>query len=97
MKYGGFYCSHNQLTSLEGEPKEVGGFYCGPQLTDLVGSPVETDDNSKCSWNQLTSLEVIDFISRCANKSKNFDCRYNPLKSTKGINLSSSVVNLYLN
>ncbi len=27
---GGFYCSNNNLTSLEGGPREVGGgFYCG--------------------------------------------------------------------
>ncbi len=32
---GSFYCHNNQLTSLEGSPKEVGGyFYCANnQLT----------------------------------------------------------------
>ena len=38
---GDFNCSGNQLTSLEGAPKEVGGsFYCSNnQLTSLVGLP----------------------------------------------------------
>ena len=40
---GDFYCSHNQLTSLEGAPESVGGdFSCySNQLTSLEGAPKE--------------------------------------------------------
>ena len=40
---GNFYCSSNQLTSLEGAPEKVGGnFYCcWNQLTSLGGAPRE--------------------------------------------------------
>ena len=55
---GGFYCSGNQLTSLEGCPKSVGGgFYClNNQLTSLEGCPKEVG-NFYCNSNQLTSLK----------------------------------------
>jgi hypothetical protein len=38
---GDFNCRDNELTSLEGAPKEVqGGFYCNKkQLTSLEGAP----------------------------------------------------------
>ena len=38
---GSFYCSHNNLTSLEGAPREVGGkFTCSNNpLTSLKGAP----------------------------------------------------------
>ena len=56
---GGFYCHHNQLTTLEGSPKEVGGdFSCyNNQLTTLEGSPKEVGGYFYCSYNQLTSLK----------------------------------------
>ena len=56
---GGFYCGNNQLTSLEGAPKEVGGdFYCdGNQLTSLEGAPEEVGGGFYCYSNQLTSLK----------------------------------------
>jgi hypothetical protein len=60
QKVGGdFYCSNNQLTSLEGAPQEVGGyFYCSNnQLTSLEGAPQKVGGNFSCSNNQLTSLE----------------------------------------
>jgi hypothetical protein len=46
---GYFGCSYNQLTSLEGSPKEVGGsFDCSyNQLTSLEGSPKELSDQVK--------------------------------------------------
>ena len=56
---GYFECSYNQLTSLEGAPKEVGGdFWCSHnQLTSLDGSPEKVGGNFGCHSNQLTSLE----------------------------------------
>ena len=57
---GDFDCSGNQLTTLEGAPKEVGGdFYCsGNQLTTLEGAPKEVGGGFYCYSNQLTTLEV---------------------------------------
>ena len=64
---GHFNCSRetnlipawNQLTSLEGSPREVGGdFHCyRNQLTSLEGSPREVGGDFHCSNNQLESLE----------------------------------------
>ncbi len=56
---GNFSASINNLTSLEGCPKEVGGdFYCSyNQLTSLEGCPKEVGGNFYCSYNQLTSLK----------------------------------------
>jgi hypothetical protein len=55
-----FRCGNNQLTSLEGAPKEVGGgFSCyDNQLTSLEGSPKKVGGGGfNCDGNQLTSLE----------------------------------------
>jgi hypothetical protein len=56
---GNFWCSYNQLTSLEGCPKEIGGsFFCHyNKLTSLEGCPIEIGGGFWCSYNQLTSLE----------------------------------------
>jgi hypothetical protein len=56
---GGFYCTYNRLTSLEGAPKSVGGnFYCGyNKLTSLEGCPEYVGGNFSCGNNQLASLE----------------------------------------
>jgi hypothetical protein len=56
---GYFECSYNELTTLEGAPKEVGGrFDCGRnQLTTLEGAPKEVGRHFNCSYNQLTTLE----------------------------------------
>ena len=53
-----FSCGYNQLTSLEGAPKEVGGhFVCSRnQLTSLVGAPEKVGEDFDCSVNRLTSL-----------------------------------------
>ena len=54
-----FYCHSNQLTTLEGAPREVGGdFYCDDnQLTSLEGAPQKVGGDFYCDDNQLTSLE----------------------------------------
>ena len=53
-----FFCSRNQLTSLEGAPQQVGSdFFCyDNQLTSLEGAPQEVGASFDCSDNSLTSL-----------------------------------------
>jgi hypothetical protein len=51
---GNFYCSYNQLVSLEGSPREVGGsFYCSSnQLVSLEGCPREVGGDFSCIDNK---------------------------------------------
>ena len=59
-KVGGkFDCRNNQLTTLEGAPREVrGDFYCNNnQLTTLEGAPQKAGWDFSCHTNQLTTLE----------------------------------------
>jgi hypothetical protein len=74
-----FYCGHNNLTSLEGCPKQVGGFfYCGHNnLISLKGSPNWVGGNFRLGNNKLTSLKGSpNYIGG------DFDCDVN-LKGTK--------------
>ena len=76
-----FFCSYNQLTSLEGCPQIVSGsFWCnGNQLTSLEGSPQTVGGNFNCYNNQLTSLEG------CPKTVEGFfNCSNNQLTSLKG-------------
>jgi hypothetical protein len=59
-----FDCGSNQLTSLEGAPKEVGGYFdCDHnQLTSLEGAPKEVGRDFDCSHNQLTTLKGIGIV-----------------------------------
>ena len=56
---GNFDCSLNELTSLEGCPKEVrGDFNCSYNLlSSLKGCPKVVGGNFVCNSNKLTSLE----------------------------------------
>ena len=56
---GSFTCVNNELTNLEGGPREVGGgFYCSyNKLISLVGGPINVKYSFSCSDNKLTSLE----------------------------------------
>ena len=58
---GYFYCSRNELTSLEGAPQRVSGsFYCyNNKLKSLEGAPQSVGVGFYCSHNNLTSLEGI--------------------------------------
>ena len=80
---GNFYCYNNQLTSLQGTPKEIGGsFYCSDnKLTSLQYSPKEVGRDFNCSNNKLTSLQY-------APKEINSDfwCIKNKLNSLQGLN-----------
>ena len=60
---GNFYCGNNQLTSLEGSPKEVGGFFnCSSNnLTSLEGAPKKVGGDFWCYSNavKFTPDQVI--------------------------------------
>jgi hypothetical protein len=78
---GGFWCSSNLLTSLQGCPKKVGGdFWCNNnQLTSLQGCPKKVGGDFWCNNNQLTSLQG------CPEKVGGvFWCGYNQLTSLQG-------------
>jgi hypothetical protein len=86
LKFGkvtGFFdCYKNKLTSLEGGPKEVGGYYfdCSKNgLTSLEGSPKEVDGHFNCSDNGLNSLEGSP-----EKVGRDFDCSENQLTSLIG-------------
>jgi len=61
---GDFRCSENNLTSLEGDPEEVGkDFVCwGNQLLTLKGAPRYVGGGFYCQDNNLTSLEDFQNI-----------------------------------
>ena len=81
---GGFDCYDNNLTSLEGSPKQVGGdFTCSGNegLTTLKGSPETVGGKFDCSYNyyRLTTLEGSP--KQVGGK---FDCTSNKLTTLKG-------------
>jgi 2'-5' RNA ligase len=78
---GDFFCHSNQLTSLQGAPKEVGGnFYCDhTQLTSLQGAPQEVGGSFNCNNNQLTSLQGAP-----QKVGGYFNCYNNQLTSLQG-------------
>ena len=60
-----FYCSHNNLTSLEGCPTHVGGiFYCtnNNKLTSLKGCPTHVGDEIWCDDNLKSSKEYRQYM-----------------------------------
>ena len=58
-----FYCSNN-LTSLEGAPSVVNGYFscAGNKLTSLAGAPSVVNGDFYCFNNKLTSLAGIHKI-----------------------------------
>ncbi len=83
---GAFYCFYNQLTTLEGAPKEVGGdFYCRDNnLTSLEGAPQSVGGGFYCRDNNLTSLEGVP-----QSVGGGFYCTNNKLISLKGLEFKS--------
>ena len=62
---GDFYCSFNQLQSLEGAPTTVGGnFYCyNNQLKSLEGAPTTVGGNFYCFYNHnLPYSEIFKIV-----------------------------------
>ena len=78
---GYFGCYNNELTSLEGAPREVGrDFICfSNKLTSLEGAPEKVGGNFDCSHNKLTSLEGAP-----ERVGGDFNCAYNNLTSLEG-------------
>jgi hypothetical protein len=78
---GDFSCGGNNLTSLEGAPREVDGdFYCSSNnLTSLDGAPQEVGGDFSCRNNKLTSLEGAP-----QEVGGDFSCSYNSLTSLEG-------------
>jgi hypothetical protein len=79
---GDFNCSGNQMTTLEGCPKEVGTvFTCSSnnRLKSLKGGPEKVGTIFMCSNNSLTSLEFSP-----SNIVEDFDCSYNYLSNLEG-------------
>ena len=78
---GDFDCGRNQLTTLEGSPKEVTGYFAcsNNQLTTLEGAPKEVDGSFYCDYNKLTTLEGSP-----KEVSGSFYCRYNKLTTLEG-------------
>jgi hypothetical protein len=79
---GHFNCYQNNLTTLKGAPKEVGGdFWCcrNNQLTTLEGGPSRVGGDFWCNNNQLTTLE-----GGPKEVGGNFNCSVNELTTLKG-------------
>jgi hypothetical protein len=78
---GDFWCQENQLTSLEGAPRNVGrGFFCNDnQLTSLEGAPQRIGKAFDCTDNQLTSL-----LNGPQEVGDHFNCSDNYITSLVG-------------
>jgi hypothetical protein len=76
-----FNCNNNDLSSLQGAPREVGGnFGCwNNKLTSLQGAPRKVGGNFGCWNNKLTSLEGAPI-----EVGGNFGCWDNNLTSLQG-------------
>jgi hypothetical protein len=76
---GHFYCSSNQLRTLEGSPKVVvGNFNCrGNQLRTLDGAPSEVGGDFYCGQNPLISLEGAPEVIEGSFYFKNTRFSYN--------------------
>ncbi len=78
---GNFYCGDNNLTTLRGAPREVGGyFWCeNNQLTSLEGAPQKVGGYFSCHNNALTTLKGAP-----QKVGGNFWCEHNQLTSLVG-------------
>ena len=72
---GNFQCFNNELTTLEGSPRDVGGdFRCqNNKLTTLEGGPSRVGGNYWCGNNKLITLEGGP------KEVHYFNCAYNPI------------------
>ena len=77
--FGNFYCSSNQLRTLDGAPRKVSGnFNCyGNQLKTLEGAPRKVDGSFYCHENPLISLEGAPEVINYVFCFKNTTFRYN--------------------
>ena len=71
LKFGkvtkNFYCNINNLTSLDGCPKEVGGYFdCSyNNLTTLKGAPDKINGSFYCQNNNLISFKYLPLADDC--------------------------------
>ena len=80
---GNFDCRDRQLTSLEGAPSVVSGFFsCGfnRKLTSLEGAPSYVGGDFSCADNELKSLEGAP-----SEIGTFFNCKNNQLESLHNI------------
>lgn len=77
-----FYCDDKKLTSLEGCPEVIIGYFYANnnKLTSLIGGPKEVNGYYRVDKNKLQSLEGI-----ATDISGDLNCADNKLKSLKGI------------
>ena len=77
---GYFFCSANELSSLEGCPESVGGYFsCSRnKLKTLEGCPKSVGGSFRCSSNQLMTLQGL---GRTCFVSGNVFCDDNPCSS----------------
>jgi hypothetical protein len=77
---GSFYCTFNNLTSLENCPSSVGeNFSCtSNHLTSLKGAPTSVGVDFYCGYNDLTSLEFAP-----TSVGGDFYCDNNPVRFTE--------------
>jgi hypothetical protein len=78
---GGFFCSDNDLTDLEGAPQTVNGnFSCNNnQLTSLEGAPQTIRRDFYCGNNRLT-----DLVGAPQSVGRDFYCYHNQLTDLEG-------------
>lgn len=78
---GYFYCDHNNLTTLEGAPREVHGYFsCDHNnLTTLEGGPSDVSGDFFCGHNSLTDLKGAPVRVRGS-----FECHCSSLQSING-------------
>ena len=95
---GNFECNNNNLTTLEGCPKEVGGYFgcLSNKLTSLKGGPKSVGGYYDCNSNYLTTLkgcpENIDGEFDCGGNLnlsdlKDFDSKFSGLFLCMNTNL----------
>lgn len=90
---GAFYCSHNQLTSLLGTPKDVlGNFDCSyNNLSTLTHSPLLVGGDFNCEHNQIKSLIGLpEILNGSVNCIENMITNLEGLPSSIGLNLKIS-------
>ena len=77
---GSFYCTFNNLTSLENCPSSVGeNFSCtSNHLTSLKGAPTSVGVDFYCGYNDLTSLAGVP-----KSVGGDFYCDNNPVRFTE--------------
>lgn len=80
----GFNCINKQLTSLEGAPARVDGYFRAVHnlLSSLKGAPTYVSGIFDCSQNKLTSLEGAP-----SHVGKSFFCDSNKLTSLENVHL----------